>query len=48
MIECQNELCAWIGTEDELEAPLSAMEPCCPYCRGSDFLDLDDIKEGER
>lgn len=30
----------WIE-EDKLEEPfgLSDMEPACPYCQGSDFLD---------
>ena len=37
-IECQ--ICGWIGSEGDFEAPWSDIEPCCPECMGGNFLDL--------
>ncbi len=39
MVECQT--CTWEGEEDELVAPRSDLEPGCPSCGGTDFLDVD-------
>jgi len=36
-IECQ--ICGWIGTEDEKTSPYSGIEPGCPSCLGTNFLD---------
>lgn len=41
-IECQS--CYWCGGADELVAPTSADEPCCPECYGTDFLDVEEEK----
>jgi len=39
VIECQS--CGWIGSEGDLEAPCSAIEPSCPECMGGNFLDVE-------
>ena len=39
MIECQT--CGWIGEMMELEAPLSEIEPGCPSCGSTNFLDIE-------
>lgn len=41
MIECQT--CGWTGSEDDLEAPFSDIEPGCPVCWGNDFMDVEDV-----
>ena len=45
MIECQT--CGWTGEEEELTAPFSGSEPGCPSCGGTDFLDVEDEKNGQ-
>ena len=40
-IECQ--VCGWVGVDGaDLIAPWSGMEPVCPRCWGSDFLDWEE------
>jgi len=39
-IECQ--ICAWTGEEEDLVAPHSEDEACCPICGSTDFLDSDE------
>ena len=40
IIECQT--CGWEGPDDVLVAPTSAMEPGCPSCYGTDFLEVEE------
>jgi len=39
-IECQT--CGWVGSDDNLVAQFSDMEPGCPQCSGTDFLEQGD------
>lgn len=43
IIECQT--CTWTGEEDELIAPFSGLEPGCPHCEGTDFLDVEEEED---
>jgi len=44
-IECQQ--CGWVGEYSDLIAPTSDIEPSCPNCLSSDFLDVENMKEDE-
>jgi len=41
-IECQQ--CHWVGDHSDLIAPTSDIEPSCPNCLSSDFLDVEDTE----
>ena len=43
-IECQT--CGWEGEDDKMVAQTSDVEPGCPGCGGTNFLDIED-EEGE-
>lgn len=42
-VECQT--CGWVGPYDSMAAQFSDMDPGCPVCWGTDFLD---VEEDER
>ncbi len=44
VIECQR--CGWVGENKDLVAASSDNEPCCPECRGADFLDVEEDEDG--
>lgn len=40
MVECQQ--CGWLGPENAMSAMTSDMEPGCPSCYGTDFMEVNE------